>query len=544
MQKCANCGTILDDSKVVCYMCGASLVEKDEEVLDNFDMSLNDLGKEDNQSLDFKNNTDDIGTGLNALNSSSQNDSSYSDIESLDETGFDSLNNDDNIKEFNQIESNISEVVQSNNFDNNQFNNYDNSMVSLDQEGSNTSEVEPSNSFSDNQFNSYDNINSFDQNNQYNSYDNSIVGLDQNGSNINVEQPNNINDTQFDNYGNVNSFNQNNQYNSYDNGMVGLDQNGSNINVEQPNNINNNQFNNYGNVNSFDQNNQYNSYDNSMVGLDQNGSNINVEQPNNINNNQFDNYGNVNSFDQNNQYNTYDNNYNQINNNNSMGNVSNSLDSFSFFNNQNANNASMNNNFYYETQNNNNNMQTWDENIAYNSYSAKKSSSALIFNFISLAVFLGVLVFVYFKFIKKDVNYVQFNNLSYNEPSSYNEKKDGKNITYSKKNCVIKMNYENSGVDSQYITKYFDSIIESKSKEKNLSFQFIDLKINSNLWSGLNVLLVDDKNLNSLKEKERYISILYSGNVYNISYYNNSFSEECTNDFDELLGSLEFTNKK
>ena len=466
MQKCANCGTILDDSKVVCYMCGASLVEKDEEILDNFDMSLNDLTKENSQSFDFENNADNMGSGLNTLNSNSQKDNNYSEIESLDETGFDSINNNHNLVDFDQKNSVVSEVEQPNSLDNNQLNIYD----------------------------------TINQNKQDGSYNDSLVSFSQDEKNINdVGQTNNLSDNQFNSYDNVNSFNQGNQFSSYDNDMVNLVQYESKIDdVGQTNNLSDNQFNSYDNVNNFNQGNQFSNYEN-----------------------------NVNSFEQNNNV------YNNVN----YG------DNFTFFNNQNTNNSSVSNSFYYETQKNNN-MQTWDENVAYNSYSAKKSSSALIFNFISLAVFLGVLVFVYFKFIKKDVNYVQFNNLSYNEPSSFNKKRDGKNISYSKKNCIIKLNYENSGVDSQYITKYFDGIIESKSKEKNLSFQFIDLKINSNLWTGLNVILVDDKNLNSLKEKERYISILYSGNVYNISYYNNSFSEECTNDFDEMLGSLEFTNKK
>ena len=172
----------------------------------------------------------------------------------------------------------------------------------------------------------------------------------------------------------------------------------------------------------------------------------------------------------------------------------------------------------------------------------------MIFNALSFVVFLGLLIFGYFRFVKpkNDEREVLIGKLSYVMDKNMPMKQDEKYSKYYSRGeaCAIKVSYgETTDVDG-FIDNYFDQIREQYAADENHFTKSEEYKINDNSWSGLSVLeMVENPAAAgdfSTITKYKYISIVRDGNYYNIVFANTSNDGECSAIYENFIKTLDF----
>lgn len=110
--------------------------------------------------------------------------------------------------------------------------------------------------------------------------------------------------------------------------------------------------------------------------------------------------------------------------------------------------------------------------------------------------------------------------------------------------CALSISYGPNSSGKDGLETYFDMVKKEYSSNENVTFKNEQMNINDNTWSSLDVVyFVEDPTANSkLREitKYRYISIIYNANIYHIIYFNPMNDATCSSMFGNFLDSLEF----
>lgn len=172
---------------------------------------------------------------------------------------------------------------------------------------------------------------------------------------------------------------------------------------------------------------------------------------------------------------------------------------------------------------------------------------ALFFNLGCILLFIGILLFGYFHFLKPRHNGdSSLGGLHYKVPTSFklkNEDSGSRYYTYGE-NCALRITYGPTNDTDSYITNYLNGIKEQYENDPNAISQFEEMKLNDNVWSGLTImnLLEDESSSTGYQNviRYKYVSIVYKGNFYHTVYVNPSNDKVCATGYNEFIGSLLF----
>jgi hypothetical protein len=177
-----------------------------------------------------------------------------------------------------------------------------------------------------------------------------------------------------------------------------------------------------------------------------------------------------------------------------------------------------------------------------------KISPSLIFNTICFIVFIGLMCFVYFKYIRSDNTYKvsDFGGLYYSIDKSFKlETDDPSRKIYSRgDSCSININYGTTTDVEGYVSEYFDELTKQyKDKEMHTAVQ--EVTIGTNKWQELTVVDFKENPTSSngeysTLEKYKYISIVYKGNYYTVIYANLSLDNDCSMYYNKFRETLAF----
>ena len=174
----------------------------------------------------------------------------------------------------------------------------------------------------------------------------------------------------------------------------------------------------------------------------------------------------------------------------------------------------------------------------------KPIPKAMIFNTACFIIFMALIVFAYYKFIRQPDNEdVHLRNLTYSiDPRFEAIKSDQEPTTNYYKyeengsDCIVRVEYGFSSNTDSPEKKYLDSVEEELSKSKNeyTTIEKSEMRIKDNRWSTLVVLKMpstqeQEEQPDKLNAKMlyKYSANFYNGSLYTIQYYNPSVNETC-----------------
>ena len=180
----------------------------------------------------------------------------------------------------------------------------------------------------------------------------------------------------------------------------------------------------------------------------------------------------------------------------------------------------------------------------------KKKSLAGLFNFLSILIFIGLVGFGYFKFIKPsmDTN-KEMGRLSYTINKDFklsNKAEDNRFYSYGE-SCGLRLSYGSTNDANSFVDNYFNDIKTQYESDMNSFTEKSSLKINGNTWSELSVIYLEDVEDLSKKEnivKYRYVSIVYEGKFYHTVFVNPNNDKKCYDMYEEFIQSMEFDKKR
>ncbi len=180
-----------------------------------------------------------------------------------------------------------------------------------------------------------------------------------------------------------------------------------------------------------------------------------------------------------------------------------------------------------------------------------KVNFSFIFNTTCFVIFIILFIFVYFKYLRVDNknNVADFGGLSYQINKNFtlkNNEKTERLYTYGD-NCAVRIQYGATNDGDYYIEEKFNEVKESYSKD---DYQILsqEIRINSNVWSGLKILEFKEDATGtggfSQTEKYKFISIVYKGNYYTITYSNLTNDNTCSASYNAFEATLAFVEEK
>lgn len=174
-------------------------------------------------------------------------------------------------------------------------------------------------------------------------------------------------------------------------------------------------------------------------------------------------------------------------------------------------------------------------------------SKSFIFNTACFVVFILIMIFVYFTFIKEpSSNITELGGLSYqiNADFALTNANSGSNYyNYNGDNCALRVTYGSANSDG-FLSSYFDTVREGFKGNEKYTFQSEEIKINNNVWTGLSVMEFSENaaasgGYESLL-KYKYASIVHNASFYHIVFVNLDSDETCNTMFNDFMGTLEF----
>lgn len=174
-------------------------------------------------------------------------------------------------------------------------------------------------------------------------------------------------------------------------------------------------------------------------------------------------------------------------------------------------------------------------------------SKSFIFNTACFVVFILMMVFVYFMFIKEPASTLtELGGLSYDIDTEFtltNENSGSKYYSYNGDNCALRVTYGSANSDG-FLSSYFDTVREGFKGNSKYTFQNEEIKINNNTWTGLSVMEISENSqvsggYESLL-KYKYASIVYNANFYHIVFVNLDSDDKCNTMFNDFMGTLQF----
>ena len=171
-------------------------------------------------------------------------------------------------------------------------------------------------------------------------------------------------------------------------------------------------------------------------------------------------------------------------------------------------------------------------------------SKPFIFNTVCFVIFICIVVFVYFKFLKPPVdNVIELGGLSYsinNEFVLTNENEGSKYYNYQNdKDCALRVTYGAANSDS-FLSSYFDTVREQYKNNPSYTYQSDEIRINNNNWTGLTIMEMPSDGTSETILRYKYASIVHNASFYHIVFVNLANNQECLTTFNEFMNTLQF----
>ena len=175
-----------------------------------------------------------------------------------------------------------------------------------------------------------------------------------------------------------------------------------------------------------------------------------------------------------------------------------------------------------------------------------KELSRSIFNLSCLAVFIVIVIFAYFKLFKADT-YDEISGLRYRVPASFELKRsDGKSKYYESKElkneCSITASAGAVENPQKLLEDNYNNLVSMYSKD-GAQIMTQDLSINGNKWKNYKIIYIpkdSEIDANSITERFSYTIMIYNGSFYSINYVNIKEDKECNIDLMNFMKSTEF----
>lgn len=169
-----------------------------------------------------------------------------------------------------------------------------------------------------------------------------------------------------------------------------------------------------------------------------------------------------------------------------------------------------------------------------------------IFNFLCLIIFVGCIFFAYKHFTKEEEpTDVNFGGLTYmiDEKFLLSSDEDTSRLYTYGDSCALRVTFGAVNDSDGFITSYFDNI--RKQFEVTDGFHIVNekLKIKENEWSTLSVGEIKNNAAtggSSMAIRYKYISIVYKGNFYHITFGNVKDDNTCSAMFNSFVETLDF----
>ena len=183
-----------------------------------------------------------------------------------------------------------------------------------------------------------------------------------------------------------------------------------------------------------------------------------------------------------------------------------------------------------------------------------KENARIIFNFSCVVIFVGILIFAVFRFIKVDST-EQLDGLQYKVPSYFklNRKDSHEKFYVSKKNgnvCSFEVLSGTVSDPNGYVENYFQYVKSLYSSDEKAVPTMQEMKINGNTWKTEKFIYLPEDGEKVTAEtvipRYSYTVITYNGSFYVVRATNKDEDKECHEQYMKFVNSLEFieTNVK
>lgn len=166
-------------------------------------------------------------------------------------------------------------------------------------------------------------------------------------------------------------------------------------------------------------------------------------------------------------------------------------------------------------------------------------------NFVCILLFIGMLVFVYFAFLKKDKS-TDLAGLVYQINDEFKLSSQDSMSRYYKYNdkCTVRVNYGATNSADNFIDNYLKNIEETYIKDKDATASYDELKINDNVWTTLSIVYLKKETSGiggaAPLARYRYTTIINKGNFYSIIFTNMDEDQACEQKYEEFANTLNF----
>lgn len=189
---------------------------------------------------------------------------------------------------------------------------------------------------------------------------------------------------------------------------------------------------------------------------------------------------------------------------------------------------------------NNDNAMDFEDSVSKPKFSINLTT---IFNMLSVVFLIGALIFVYVKFLKPESNdNVNLGGLIYSVNDEFklsNEDGSTKYYTYGK-SCALRVTYGAVNDTGSFIDNYMEDIKNQySSNETNLTSKST-MELNGNVWTELSIRKIDASGTENSPVKYRYVSIVYKGSFYHTVFVNPEGDQECQKMYEEFIKTMKF----
>ncbi len=177
-----------------------------------------------------------------------------------------------------------------------------------------------------------------------------------------------------------------------------------------------------------------------------------------------------------------------------------------------------------------------------------KETGRSIFNLTCLAIFIALMVFVYFKWLRVD-KYEQLSGIRFRVPATFKLMvSDSESKYYESESlgneCAVRIRVGATEGDS-YTESFFRYVKNMYSKEEeNAETVHDSMSINGNMWESEKIIFLPKDGSNVTSEsiipRYNYTLMLYNGAFYNINYINLREDKECDTNLKNFMHSVEF----
>ena len=177
-----------------------------------------------------------------------------------------------------------------------------------------------------------------------------------------------------------------------------------------------------------------------------------------------------------------------------------------------------------------------------------KEIGRMIFNSVALIIFIVIVVFAYFKFIKVDKKQ-ELAGLQYSVSDYFDLSSSDSTYKYyiaksSKNACSIKVSSGPTNNPDDYADNFFAQIKSMYEKENGAVVNISEMRINGNVWKNEKIVFVptDGTSVKSedLIARYSYAIMLYNTSFYQIAFANTEEDKECDLQINKFINSLEF----